>query len=179
MGNCIIFNNTYVFKFFSRLKQWAAPLRTFGEISVQPHSNLILFHMNGVETTMHNKWILTARFYIQEKLNSFRKFISMFVASNLKSPGARFSKVTIINGPSKLSPFTLKIEVFNSFASNVIKLSVNETKWSSLLNCQDPCSYSFYFDLNIWFRARKVIGTFEKRAPGHLKSYYPSLACTT
>ena len=26
-------------------------------------------------------------------------------------PGARFSKVTIINGPGKLSPFALKIEV--------------------------------------------------------------------
>ena len=26
--------------------------------------------------------------------------------------------------------------------------------------------YSLYFDLNIWFRARKVTGTFEKRAPG-------------
>ena len=31
---------------------------------------------------------------------------------------------------------------------------------------QDPRPYSLYFDLNIWFRARKVIGTFEKRAPG-------------
>ena len=30
---------------------------------------------------------------------------------------------------------------------------------------QDPRFNSFYFDLNIWFRARKVIGTFEKRAP--------------
>ena len=28
-----------------------------------------------------------------------------------KRPGARFSKVPIINGPGKLSPFTLKIEV--------------------------------------------------------------------
>ena len=28
-----------------------------------------------------------------------------------KVPGARFSKVPIINGPGKLSPFTLKIEV--------------------------------------------------------------------
>ena len=27
------------------------------------------------------------------------------------TPGARFSKVPIINGPGKLSPFTLKIEV--------------------------------------------------------------------
>jgi len=30
---------------------------------------------------------------------------------------------------------------------------------------QDPRFYSLYFDLNIWFRARKVTGTFEKRAP--------------
>ena len=28
--------------------------------------------------------------------------------------------------------------------------------------------YSFYFDLNIWFRARKVIGTLDKLAPGPL-----------
>ena len=31
---------------------------------------------------------------------------------------------------------------------------------------QDPRSYSLYFGLNIGFRARKVNGTFEKRAPG-------------
>ena len=31
---------------------------------------------------------------------------------------------------------------------------------------QDPRSYSLYFDLNIWFRARKVIG--KKRAPDML-----------
>ena len=30
---------------------------------------------------------------------------------------------------------------------------------------QDPCSYSLYFDLNVCFRARKVSGAFEKRAP--------------
>ena len=35
-----------------------------------------------------------------------------------------------------------------------------------LFASQDPRSYSLYFDLNIWFRARKVTGTFEKRAPG-------------
>ena len=29
----------------------------------------------------------------------------------VQGPGARFSKVPIINGPGKLSPFTLKIEV--------------------------------------------------------------------
>ena len=34
------------------------------------------------------------------------------VVSTLSNgPGARFSKVPIINGPGKLSPFTLKIEV--------------------------------------------------------------------
>ena len=33
-----------------------------------------------------------------------------------------------------------------------------------LVASQDPRSYSLYFDLNIWFRARKVTGTFEKRA---------------
>ena len=34
---------------------------------------------------------------------------------------------------------------------------------------QDPhTSYSFYLALNIWFRARKVIGTLDKRAPGPL-----------
>ena len=34
-----------------------------------------------------------------------------FEDSSLLVPGARFSKVPIINGPGKLSPFTLKIEV--------------------------------------------------------------------
>ena len=29
----------------------------------------------------------------------------------------------------------------------------------------DPRSYSLYFDLNTWFRARKVTGNFKKRAP--------------
>ena len=34
---------------------------------------------------------------------------------------------------------------------------------------QDPhSSYSSYFDLNIWFRARKVIGTLDKWTPGPL-----------
>ena len=35
---------------------------------------------------------------------------------------------------------------------------------------QDQRSYSFYFDLNIWFRARKVIGTLEKRAPSRIEA---------
>ena len=32
-------------------------------------------------------------------------------SAEISSPGARFSKVPIINGPGKLSPFTLRIEV--------------------------------------------------------------------
>ena len=48
------------------------------------------------------------------------------------NPAARFSKAPIINGSVKLLLFTFKIE-FNGFASNMIKLLVSETKWSSLL----------------------------------------------
>ena len=33
------------------------------------------------------------------------------ITGGVGNPGARFSKVPIINGPGKLSPFTLKIEV--------------------------------------------------------------------
>ena len=32
---------------------------------------------------------------------------------------------------------------------------------------QDPRSYSFYLDLNIWFRVWEVIGILEKRAPDY------------
>ena len=39
-----------------------------------------------------------------------------------------------------------------------------------LFASRDPRSYSLYFDLNIWFRARKVTGIFEKGAPG-VKTY--------
>ena len=31
---------------------------------------------------------------------------------------------------------------------------------------QNRRSYSLYFDLKIWFRARNLAGAFEKRAPG-------------
>ena len=34
---------------------------------------------------------------------------------------------------------------------------------------QDPRSYSLYFGLNIWFRARKATATSEKQAPGVLR----------
>ena len=53
---------------------------------------------------------------------------------------------------------------FNSFASNMIKLWVKETKWSSLL-ARTRALIFLYFDLKIWFRARNVTGIFEKRAP--------------
>ena len=49
----------------------------------------------------------------------------------------------------------------------MIKLSVNEKM--EYFASEDPhYSYSFYFDLNIWFKAHKVTGTFDKRAPGPL-----------
>ena len=37
-----------------------------------------------------------------------------------------------------------------------------------LFASQNPRSYSLYFDLKTWFRARNVTGAFEKRAPGWL-----------
>ena len=38
--------------------------------------------------------------------------VHTFILHTLRAePGVRFSKVPIINGPGKLSPFTLKIEV--------------------------------------------------------------------
>ena len=49
----------------------------------------------------------------------------------------------------------------------MIKLSVDDKM--KYFASQDPrSSYSFYVDLNIWFRARKVIGTLDKRAPDPL-----------
>ena len=51
---------------------------------------------------------------------------------HLGCSGASFSKVPIINGPLIISVY-IKDRGFYSFACNVIKLSVNETKWSCLL----------------------------------------------
>ena len=59
--------------------------------------------------------------------------LSTTLDSLQEQSGAHFLKVPIINGPVKLLLFTCKIEVFNSFASNMIELSVHETKWNSLL----------------------------------------------
>ena len=88
-------------------------------------------------------------------------------------PGARFSKVPIINRVRKAVVVYMQDRSFNSFASNMIKLSVNETKWSILL-ARTGALIFFYFDLNIWFRARKVIGTLEKRAPAAPVFFLPA-----
>ena len=45
-------------------------------------------------------------------------------------------------------------------------------KQNGVVASQDSRSYSLYFGLNIWFRARKVTGTFEKRAPGASPELY-------
>ena len=68
-------------------------------------------------------------------------------------PGARFSKVPIIKEPGKLL-MLLQDRGFSSFADNLIK-------WTCLL--AGTCAFISEFWLNIWFRARKVTGTFEKR----------------
>ena len=80
-------------------------------------------------------------------------------------PGARFSKVPIINGPVKLLLFAWKIEVSIVLHSYMIKLSVNETKWSILL--ARTRALILFISIPIFdFGPKKVIGTFKKRAPG-------------
>ena len=74
----------------------------------------------------------------------------------------RFWARSILEGPDnwrapKAVVVYMQDRNFNSFASNMIKLSVNEKM--KYFACQDPrSSYSFYFDLNIWFRARRDFG---------------------
>ena len=46
------------------------------------------------------------------------------------------------------------------------------------LTDQNPRSHSLYFFLKIWFRARNVIGTFERRAPGLVTEFRPGIAFT-
>ena len=46
------------------------------------------------------------------------------------------------------------------------------------LTNQNPRSFSLYFVLKIWFRARNVIGIFEKRAPGLVTEFRPGIAFT-
>ena len=85
-------------------------------------------------------------------------------------PGARFSKVPkvpIINGPGKLSPFTFTMEV--SIVLH-LKLSVSETKWSSLL------ARTHALILYISIRARNVAGIFEKRPLGPILSVFSLLS---
>ena len=68
--------------------------------------------------------------------------------------GARFSKVPIINGPGKLSPFTLKIEV--SIVLHLTRQNCQLMKQNAVV-CQPGPELLFFkinFDLNIWFRAR-------------------------
>ena len=64
-------------------------------------------------------------------------------------------------GPFLESPvvFYRQDRGFNSFACNMIKLSVNETKWSILL----ARTRALILFISIWFRTRKVIETLEKR----------------
>ena len=57
----------------------------------------------------------------------------------------------------------------SSFASNMIKLSVMK-KMEYFASQDSLFSYSFYFDLNIWFRARQVMGTLDWTGPSGLLS---------
>ena len=54
------------------------------------------------------------------------------ITCSYKGPGGRLSNAPIINGPGELLLFTFKIEVSIVLQINMIKLSVNKTKWTSL-----------------------------------------------
>ena len=54
--------------------------------------------------------IAACPFYVVAMLSAIVN-LPIKYSEHLSCPGARFSKVPIINGPGKLSPFTLKIEV--------------------------------------------------------------------
>ena len=71
----------------------------------------------------------------------------------------------IINGPVKLLLFTWKMEVLIVWFSYMIKLPVNETKWSILL-ARTRALILFIWISIFDFGPKKVIGTFKKRAPG-------------
>ena len=72
------------------------------------------FAENVLITNVYNHW------------KTLREFCGFLAA------GARFSKVPIINRLVKLLMFTCKKKSFNTFASNMIKLPVNETKWTTV-----------------------------------------------
>ena len=72
------------------------------------------------------------------------------ITCSYTGPGARLSKVPIINGPGELLLFTFKIEVSIVLQINMIKLSVNKTKWTSL-SARTRGIRAFRFDLNIQF----------------------------
>ena len=68
---------------------------------------------------------------------------------------------------NKLLLFTIQIEVLVVLQINMIKLSVNKTKWPGLSD--RTRAFILQILINIKFRARKVTRTFENRAPGLLQ----------
>ena len=70
------------------------------------------------------------------------------LASLVSGAGARFSKVPIIINWARLAVAVyINDRGFNSFASNIIKSSGNETKWSSLLaRTRAPIRYVSLFE---------------------------------
>lgn len=58
---------------------------------------------------------------------------SVLVWHGLLSQAAHLPKVPSITGPRKLSFFTYEVKEFKRFADNMIRPSVNEIKWTSLL----------------------------------------------
>ena len=90
-----------------------------------------------------------------ERRSSLQTRLTLFRGPFLESPD------NYISGLEICRCFTFKIEF--PIVLKIIWQKYHLTKQSGLV--QDLRSYSLNFDLNICLRARKVTGTFEKRAP--------------
>ena len=142
-----LFYLVFVFSFFQIGIRYRA--KNYGQIKIKKYNIYKKYlknkkYKNGTHLTTH----LTVR-----------RFFNASVSSVFNRPRGLF-----LENPDRAVDVYMKDRGFNSFASYMRKLSVNETKWTILL--ANPRSYSFYIDFNIWFRARRVIGTLKKRAPG-------------
>ena len=122
-----LFYLVFVFSFFQISIRYRA--KNYGQIKINNIKKYLKYkkYKNGTHLTTH----LTVR-----------RFFNASVSSVFNRPRGLF-----LESPDRAVDVYMKDRGFNSFASYMRKLSVNETKWTILL--ANPRSYSFYIDFNI------------------------------
>ena len=138
-----LFYLVFVFSFFQISIRYRA--KNYGQIKIKKYN-------------IYKKYLKDKKYKNGTHL-TVRRFFNASVSSVFNRARGLF-----LESPDRAVDVYMKDRGFNSFASYMRKLSVTETKWTILL--ANPRSYSFYIDFNIWFRARRVIGTLKKRVPG-------------